>query len=243
MMIPRAEWPRNHHLTPSDPPQGPKDVNRHNRLVSNQLKNEPDSTPSMGVTYYGYRYLDPHTGRWPSRDPIEEMGGINLYGFVGNQAIARYDFLGLEAPYSDLGGLAELVKALFTKKKLTKDIDTNRFLGFGWKFAGETGRSETFTGETWRIFKLGETSGYAECCNYQIKNQKNSITYRQLKYYHGRVYARYRSTIEYNQGDSEFILGLLGVASNSVPGPKGNVMGSALARLRGLDPDFSDFRP
>ena len=36
-----------------------------------------------GLYYYGYRYYDPLTGRWPSRDPIEEEGGVNLYGFVG----------------------------------------------------------------------------------------------------------------------------------------------------------------
>ncbi|MFI2796194.1 RHS repeat-associated core domain-containing protein, partial [Haloferula sp. A504] len=38
----------------------------------------------MGVTYYGYRWYDPVTGRWPSRDLIEERGGVNLYVFVGN---------------------------------------------------------------------------------------------------------------------------------------------------------------
>src|SRR5690606_11439989 len=32
--------------------------------------------------YYGFRYYDPETGRWPNRDPIEEEGGYNLYGFV-----------------------------------------------------------------------------------------------------------------------------------------------------------------
>jgi RHS repeat-associated protein len=46
------------------------------------------------VTYYGYRWYDPITGRWPSRDPIEEQGGINLYGFVGNNGIDRLDLLG-----------------------------------------------------------------------------------------------------------------------------------------------------
>jgi RHS repeat-associated protein len=28
----------------------------------------------MGVTYYTYRWYDPVTGRWPSRDPIKEIG-------------------------------------------------------------------------------------------------------------------------------------------------------------------------
>jgi len=47
------------------------------------------------VPDYGYRYYDPLTGRWPSRDPIEERGGINLYGFIGNNAISRADHSGL----------------------------------------------------------------------------------------------------------------------------------------------------
>jgi RHS repeat-associated protein len=47
-----------------------------------------------GLSYYGYRYYNPHTGRWPSRDPIAERGGVNLYGFVGNNPVRRWDFLG-----------------------------------------------------------------------------------------------------------------------------------------------------
>lgn len=38
---------------------------------------------------------DPVTGRWPSRDPIGEEGGVNLYGFIGNDVMCRWDFLGL----------------------------------------------------------------------------------------------------------------------------------------------------
>ena len=48
-----------------------------------------------GFYYYGYRYYDPQTGRWPSRDLIQERGGVNLYGFVGNNGIDRWDRLGL----------------------------------------------------------------------------------------------------------------------------------------------------
>jgi uncharacterized protein RhaS with RHS repeats len=50
----------------------------------------------MAVTYYTYRYYDPLTGRWPSRDPIEEEGGVNLYGFVKNSGVNRWDLLGKE---------------------------------------------------------------------------------------------------------------------------------------------------
>jgi RHS repeat-associated protein len=51
---------------------------------------------TTGLYYYGYRWYDPATGRWPSRDPIEEQGGINLYGFVGNNGVNRWDLLGLD---------------------------------------------------------------------------------------------------------------------------------------------------
>ena len=48
-----------------------------------------------GLLYYGYRFYNPMDGRWLSRDPIEEQGGWNLYGFVANDAVSRYDALGL----------------------------------------------------------------------------------------------------------------------------------------------------
>jgi RHS repeat-associated protein len=54
--------------------------------------------------YYGYRYYDPETGRWPSRDPIEEIlevreyeleEGPNLYTFAKNDSVNRWDYMGL----------------------------------------------------------------------------------------------------------------------------------------------------
>jgi RHS repeat-associated protein len=50
---------------------------------------------ATGLYYYGYRWYDPYTGRWPSRDPIEERGGVNLYGFVGNDGVGSLDAAGL----------------------------------------------------------------------------------------------------------------------------------------------------
>ena len=45
--------------------------------------------------YYGFRYYDPVTGRWPSRDPLGEYGGLNLYVIVGNNSLNDWDYLGL----------------------------------------------------------------------------------------------------------------------------------------------------
>jgi RHS repeat-associated protein len=48
-----------------------------------------------GLYYYGFRFYDPANQRWPNRDPLEEEGGINLYGYVGNNPISGIDPLGL----------------------------------------------------------------------------------------------------------------------------------------------------
>lgn len=41
------------------------------------------------------RFYNPETGRWLSRDPIGENGGVNLYGYVGNGPVNAVDPLGL----------------------------------------------------------------------------------------------------------------------------------------------------
>jgi RHS repeat-associated protein len=62
-----------------------------------------------GLSYYGCRYYNPNTGRWPNRDPMGEPGfevlrrrksdvlgdGPNLYPFVGNAPVNLFDALGL----------------------------------------------------------------------------------------------------------------------------------------------------
>ena len=47
-----------------------------------------------GLLYYGYRFYNPTDGRWLSRDPIEEEGGLNLYGMLANDAVNYGDYLG-----------------------------------------------------------------------------------------------------------------------------------------------------
>ncbi len=89
-----------------------KPVNPFNTMALNALdQNYPDEE-SVHVAGYSYRYYDPVTGRWPSRDPIEENSfrmthigdplpendtrGNNPYVFVLNSPIQYPDYLGLQ---------------------------------------------------------------------------------------------------------------------------------------------------
>ena len=69
-------------------PSGPlADLFRH-RFSTKYLDAE------TGLYYYGYRFYVLSLMRWLNRDPIEESGGLNLYGFCRNNAICAIDPLG-----------------------------------------------------------------------------------------------------------------------------------------------------
>jgi RHS repeat-associated protein len=53
-----------------------------------------------GLVCYGHRYYSPSLGRFINRDPIGEMGGLNLYAFVGNNPVNQWDYLGLDDDYT-----------------------------------------------------------------------------------------------------------------------------------------------
>jgi len=54
------------------------------------------------LLYYGYRYYCVSTGRWLTRDPIEEGGGFNLYDFTAGNPVNEVDYLGMCAPSCDV---------------------------------------------------------------------------------------------------------------------------------------------
>jgi RHS repeat-associated protein len=55
--------------------------------------------PNSGLYYYGYRFYEPNLQRWVNPDPIGIRGGMNLYGFVGNNPMNGVDALGLSWYY------------------------------------------------------------------------------------------------------------------------------------------------
>jgi hypothetical protein len=83
---------------------------RENRPQSLQPRQGDPS--SLTKTVSGRTY-------WPSRDPIEEYGGINLYGMVGNGATNLFDVLGLDPegdclpnPYENEKQMDDLIEEL-----------------------------------------------------------------------------------------------------------------------------------
>ncbi len=108
-----------------------------------------------GMLYYGHRFYDPLAGRWLSRDPIEEEGRTNLYGFVGNDGTNNFDLLGMFG-YSEL----EIAKSILGQSNLSEDakveINSFRFQGHGdlpnYMSDGHDGRGESVSkGFDWTL--------------------------------------------------------------------------------------------
>lgn len=78
-----------------------------------------------GRRYYGFRHYDPMLGRWLSRDPIGERGGVNLYAMLCNRPTNELDKLGCGF-WSNLADLipgVSLVKNFFFPPKGSKVPD------------------------------------------------------------------------------------------------------------------------
>lgn len=120
---------------PQPPPKGSPPVGIH---LNPKLETAPKSPESKGlrrrVAYYTYRYYDTLTGRWPSRDPIEEAGGVNLFGFVGNEPIWHVDVLGLakavkSCPFDVQVGHSNKVSDREKAHEQDKSCSSGRFYG------------------------------------------------------------------------------------------------------------------
>jgi RHS repeat-associated protein len=67
------------------------------------------------LLYYGYRYYNPSTGRWLSRDPSSEHNRDLekfAYSMLGNDPCNNIDYLGLERLSDILAGIAEANRRL-----------------------------------------------------------------------------------------------------------------------------------
>lgn len=51
--------------------------------------------PETGLIYFGRRYFDPKIARWTTPDPVEYADGPNLYAYLHNNPLNRFDRYGL----------------------------------------------------------------------------------------------------------------------------------------------------
>jgi len=85
------------------------------------------------LIYYGYRYHNPQTGRWIGRDPSEEVGGVNLFGFVGNDPVNGVDPLGLWKAEGNWSGGWEKYSAIAIADKDCDNLSHLAFLVTGYE--------------------------------------------------------------------------------------------------------------
>ncbi|MCR5183081.1 MAG: hypothetical protein K6B46_00060 [Opitutales bacterium] len=77
--------------------------------------------PELDLIYYNYRHYSPALGRWLSRDPIEEQGGLNLYAFVGNKPTNNIDVQGNEVSESSCNKI--ITSAQKNNRRIRKTIE------------------------------------------------------------------------------------------------------------------------
>ena len=81
--------------------------------------------------YYGYRYYSPALGRWMSRDPIEERGGLNLYAFVNNDPVNLYDPHGLCCIPDNFDGTAYFIWRFYGGAWWNWYVNGNNYVDIG----------------------------------------------------------------------------------------------------------------
>ncbi len=103
-----------------------------------------------GLIECQYRKYHPSLGRWLSRDPIEEQGGVNLYVMCGNNGVGRYDYLGFS---NDRAAEFEILEP--------KEIQENRWsvrYSIGDKYKAKDGCELNFIQITWKNNKWRQDS-------------------------------------------------------------------------------------
>jgi RHS repeat-associated protein len=120
-----------------------------------------------GLYLAKYRVYDPHTGRWLSRDPIEEDGGINLYAYVGGNPLGYIDSTGEAAVATGLGlGAALGLSACIVTPGCKKALDD---------FARGCIKAITTIGD-WIIFNEEACEGGGKCEETNSNGDKDPST-------------------------------------------------------------------
>jgi RHS repeat-associated protein len=122
-----------------------------------------------------FRTYNPYPGRWISRDPIGEKGGINLYGYVGNDPLNAVDPLGLFES-------SPLLRAFFPGQVAYDNgitsLEAGNYLNAGIYFTqmlGEEVLAVLTFGEGSAIFQSGKSACSAVAAESGASNAVNGV--------------------------------------------------------------------
>ncbi len=146
--------------------------------------------------YYGYRYNNPELGRWINRDPIEEEGGINVYGFVKNDSINGIDYLGNDYRFIYTNALNIPFLRFHIIVEIKREGRDNRYYDFVPSDERKDLRSALLAGkwvegiwkDTWypheRPHTVGEWVKTCPCVDEALVSRFHSMVWIQQRYYY-----------------------------------------------------------
>jgi len=112
------------------------------------------------VATNAFAYYSPSQGRWISRDPIGEHGGVNLYAFVGNDPVNNWDYLGLD--FIAVGYRAAVVKPYnHMSIEFYTENPANTKKGFDFK-SSDVGQGQLKCAERSEQYELIPTWSYTQ---------------------------------------------------------------------------------
>lgn len=173
-----------------------------------------------GLAYYGARFYAPDLGRFINRDPIEEEGGLNLYGFCGNDGINAIDYLGQKSLFSRFWTKFRhtvISAALYAVPGFGPGLATMYNVSVGGRYGGIRGALTAFAASQIGGSFFSGVGGSAF---------GNSVMWGARLYGLGRTFAR-----------GKFLTNLGNFAAHLGVGALGNAAASSLFKAVGLSPD------
>jgi RHS repeat-associated protein len=124
-----------------------------------------------GKYYWKRRYYDPVPGTWLSRDPLEEDGGMNLYGFCGGDSVNGIDLLGMVV-------VCNCPDDYFAKLGLRKDKD---YRASGNNYSALPGTSFSYQGSLEKeiVWKMLLASTEFKAKGLRVKDLQRHVAARQ----------------------------------------------------------------
>ena len=111
------------------------------------------------LLYARQRWYDPQLGRWLSADPIGFAGGLNLYGYVGQNPIMRTDPSGLIGPFIVLVEAWELAQIAEAGGGLVAAAETIETVGVVTETVAPAGFSAWSLFPSWTLPTTGSVFG------------------------------------------------------------------------------------